>query len=1110
LLPSQSQIAVVSPGYPVYFKYSHSGTQSFSISVTPLNGPYCDLYISTNGTIPPSELNSMWQTSVYGFDSIIVNSSDIDFKANSDYYVSVVSTIGTQYFYIYGANFEELTEIDIVPNVPMSISIPQGVTRIYKLFSSTKTTLVVNAIATSPLNNPDIYITRDPGIVPSDTNCRWCRKQQMDGNDYPLLLETENGNYYIGVRSPYYNSNLQLLVITDTVLLVDGVTQYGFVRESKINYYRFVFPDSATTNFIEFSVHDAPDCDVVLYATQNASAIPSKLSDYERRSTNFELNQQWIIYENVTGSSRVYYLAVSAEFSCVYSIVASTGHSYTFLIEAESHLRSLVPRGSTRYFIYENPISSEQDLSIAVSPTRGNIDLYVSTTFPKPNDTLFSWTSKERKQESLIVKVDDEAKGGSNRFFIGVYGANHMSVQNNYFDILATLSETYTDLEDGSMIATVVPLGQFRYFTFKIPGDYLGDVFINLELDDPLNAVEFYVSRKYQKPNEFQKTYQSVLYGSNFLRINSSPRGLLYIGVLGLAKEDVIAFRLTAKLGAQYIQPNQPTIIQSIRKSFEDRYKTYITPSNEIDFVVISASAAFGKTTLYVDTSGTPATSDSFTHKHDGFPMNIIVVEKTDPLFTSNEWSILVSGEETLHSSNYFLSIQTNAEPVISQLSIPVVGMIPPGIGKNYSMMYEFWISELHNVSQPENYELTIRVLTGKVSVYISQDYPTVNNSTYKYEGRHDKIIPMRVKDLLLSQSLYVRVYGSETEATVFELTLDTTSLIHLLAQDQPLVQILGSPANSYFRVLDPQQNSVALTTYIESCENLPAPRVFANIDGTTPTRNDHFSESKLSAKYYQVINTPEPSASDYVFLGVDPIYSTARMYSLYSTQQDARPAIKNGKLQGSVNNNKLKIIFEPAVSASVHTKTEDIVYDVYLRVVKVTDNQAERLNFETVCAIRNEGTLIGQAVLLNDTTNRYTFEYTINIGKVYVINVIAHNKQGLARSYKQGWIVEHGFATDFTGLVGTRLRDNIGATCIISFIALFVLYLMLGGMINLIRKKKGVHILPNVDFWIDVPFLIIEGVKFVLMCFRVPKRRRRNTAMYGRIGNTTTDDTLL
>jgi len=57
--------------------------------------------------------------------------------------------------------------------------------------------------------------------------------------------------------------------------------------------------------------------------------------------------------------------------------------------------------------------------------------------------------------------------------------------------------------------------------------------------------------------------------------------------------------------------------------------------------------------------------------------------------------------------------------------------------------------------------------------------------------------------------------------------------------------------------------------------------------------------------------------------------------------------------------------------------------------------------------------------------------------------------------------------------------------------------YCVLGMVFNFFfRKKRGIQTIPHVNFLIDLPFLMIDGIKCIILCGRIPpvakKRRRR------------------
>jgi len=56
------------------------------------------------------------------------------------------------------------------------------------------------------------------------------------------------------------------------------------------------------------------------------------------------------------------------------------------------------------------------------------------------------------------------------------------------------------------------------------------------------------------------------------------------------------------------------------------------------------------------------------------------------------------------------------------------------------------------------------------------------------------------------------------------------------------------------------------------------------------------------------------------------------------------------------------------------------------------------------------------------------------------------------------------------------------GSIILILLFVIVVIYVVAGAIINkFVRNKDGIHIFPNVDFWITVPYLVKDGAMFIV-----------------------------
>lgn len=59
----------------------------------------------------------------------------------------------------------------------------------------------------------------------------------------------------------------------------------------------------------------------------------------------------------------------------------------------------------------------------------------------------------------------------------------------------------------------------------------------------------------------------------------------------------------------------------------------------------------------------------------------------------------------------------------------------------------------------------------------------------------------------------------------------------------------------------------------------------------------------------------------------------------------------------------------------------------------------------------------------------------------------------------------------------------SVGSKLLIAFFTILLAYLLVGIFWNYCNGSKGIELIPNIEFWNDVPTLIMEGIAFTCSC---------------------------
>jgi hypothetical protein len=1061
----EPQSASTVRGFYTYFQYQHDTQDNFTIAVTPVSGDP-DIYASVVFARPNS-VNYTWKATNWGLDVIPIHTSDSRFVAPALYNIGVYSFTDT--FFSLSVT-KAMTFQLLVEGVPLANDVERQSYRYFKFYlAEDNINLIMDLNAITARGDPDMYVkynSQDPR--PSRTNYDY--KSEAGGSDTLTITSARKGWYYIAVYG-YSRTVFQLMATTEykNTLLYDGISTKGGVATNAYSYYKYYHGDAESG--LTITANAGGNGDIRLYLSRTNSHPTSEAGKHEY--TSARVGSDNFIYFPPGTTTGNFYIGVYGIVGCNFTITAATNQSYTLLRDGEVSIFNRVPQGYYRYYIFSTSDPS-QDITITANPWRGEVDLYVSATNPFPTRTNSTWRSESWRQDTVVIQSDDPNRQYHRRFYIGVYGRTE-----GFYSLTAYQSNTSLKLDDGVAVTGAVSAGKYAYYKFYNPN--AGSVTINLELTQPQSSeADIYASTTNLRPNSYDYTWKSTKFGNDFIQIDYVGEGWIYIGVAGVHGAR-ITYSLSVNVAHTFLVSNRASIISFTKAGKSTNFRAYVWYG--CDHTLIAATLISGRTSMYVSNNATiPASETNYNWVSRSWPGNAILISHNDPQLRSGALSISVHAQE---DSEYFISLVC-AGTTFSLLynsawineGTPRLGLAPI----NDSIVYTFRVGD-ENGTISDNYDINVRVLSGALDVFVSQNWrvhPT-QNYTFVSRGQNDRIMKLD-KSALTAGYVFIAVKGASFDRpTKFEITVSKESAPKYLAQDQPQTQKIASPNKpTYYRVLNSLTSPRELSMYIESCNMNSPPTIYADATIQYPGPGKAAAISKSIGKYTNYLTFKAESQMYYV--GVDGS-SAGSYYSIFATTKaESKPIVADRQIVGIGRANTQMALRFSRARAPKGFSDRSLIYVVYKRLVEIDGNGNPReANMETVCGVQGSAEVDGEMRNMNDTTIEYLLD--IDSSKVYQINIIVHDGLGLANTYSSGWIVFGQFYSAFPGV--TLFNVSVGFIIMLVIFTLFITYLMSGSIINLIRGKRGLEVIPNVEFWKDLPFLVIDGVKLVFFCRR-------------------------
>lgn len=333
--------------------------------------------------------------------------------------------------------------------------------------------------------DPDLFVSRSP--KPNSNNAEF--KSTRNGGD-SLTIAATPGAYYASVVG-LANTTFSLVVVAECAArngggytyLVDGAPQHGRLDTRATRLYQIEISADAGTDLTVSVVRQYGDPDLYIKKHNASDLSPPGPGNADWSSVMW--GDDLIVVRNapqycIKGSPCIFHIAVFSSFNCSFDITASTSEAIITLQEGVPLTDSLYAPNMSFFRLYSPPAygtGSRRPLTISVTDfSRGDPDLYVSTTAVRPNASDYMWVARQLYNDSITIPPTDPNYCVDCVYHIGVSA---------FFDSVFTIVAHFggvVRLSEGSAIQSTVKVGEVAYYS--------------IELNEPGTLIEVSVSNQ--------------------------------------------------------------------------------------------------------------------------------------------------------------------------------------------------------------------------------------------------------------------------------------------------------------------------------------------------------------------------------------------------------------------------------------------------------------------------------------------------------------------------------------------------------------------------------------------------------------------------------------
>eukprot|EP01080_Neovahlkampfia_damariscottae_P002885 gene2885-4728_t len=1080
LIEREPQLSHVQPGKYQFFKYYLETNTSFQVSVTPITGDP-DVYVKIGGR--PSRENSQWRSAAFGIDVLFIENTESEFKYGVTYFFAVYGWTDT--LFSIAAAKEGSTEV-LTEGIPHGKSVKSSWPHSYAYFEYRLTNhhdLFFEARPAVGGDLPHLCISTEPNPSIEAGTCKWTSYCCDHGKTDIRILKTDpnykqNAIYYIGLTGHADETSRFVASVTGTtsektLLLVQGVSQNHRGTVGTYQFFRFYYGNAEESWALTVTKQFGR---VEIYCSNDPTNSQPTKDKYDYKSPD-------------SGSSKIvrlgfrsgradigwYYCSTLSVQASNYTIVAATESSQYQLETGQITYASGPPEGYYKYFAYDcrKEVMNGTDITISIHYYSGYGYFYAGVE-PRPTISSHKWFG----YHTLVIPGKYLAKEKPKAIYVGVYGS---SGRRGFLSIVAHTSTSPIQLISGSTSNGIVSDG--RYVNYKFSNYHVGRLRAHLTIKNPDGDAMMYAAT-YPSPDANEHQYATNYFGPKTIIIENPGYSTYYFSVRGISPLNATQYSIRISADYERLATWDYPFTDDVPKDGVRYYQTSV--SRFSSKLMVQTTSTDGWTEMYMLPGESQPSRNNFTYRSTSFHGNVIKMTRDSPRWKDGVWTVAVYGRE---DSDYLISAQTTQGYIT--LGQPITG----GAAANDIAYYRGY------VLNGKSYFINAKTFRSDtcIRVYASQDTTRPNKDNAKWIGTSNPLyqnqVLMGIKAEELDNNRWYMYIGVQpcdqsNRTRTFELTTSVGHYPFYVTQESAIVH----SQNEYFiekkpwYVVNANKYSKGFHFYVDSCTNKPiSSTVYATTKitaGYPVTPDNKEFESKVVDKrgFTTAIEMTQSLQGKQIKLTLKRNENAAHLFSIFSSLKDKDPRPK------CVSFTKTFVRFVPGqehgkphpmgefdfIVGAIESDYYPLTYEFHF-AESVNDQSG---NFNTPCGIRNsKGDGIFKTVRV-DAPKAIELKFAFDARKIHQANLIVRDRYGREMTCEPVQL-----STSLSGDIWNATIPLGGF--LFTFIAVGIsIYLVIGMIVKkVVYKSEGLNLIPNIEFWKDVPALVIDGVIFVFTC---------------------------
>jgi hypothetical protein len=566
----KNSILVLTPGQPVtdftsrgeydYFStFVDRSGEIVTFDVTPFSGDV-DLFISTSADVvndsingKPNETFYMWRSALFGRDTISID-TELDPKAciGCVYYLSVFGYSDSEYTVSVSM---ESTIGRLLDGVPLHGSVPFLGSTKYTFKNSYGIGRDFKVRLNTFSGNPTVYITFD-GTVPSLSN--YALSSPLFSSNTLSIPIKHSEDYYepcnsgecdiriavVGVLASTYS--ISITSSKSNTLLQMDVPVTADVGRHQYDYFKTSLPSHSSNLRLTLTEYSGYAMMYVSckHSFPNGSRVGiDEWEFYPFETDHFDITALEATEKNCAPNGN-FFVSIYGDSLCSYSLMASViSNTSVPRLYAGISMSKTVKFHDFNYFYYSPPADFSQNLNILVTPSRGDVDVFVSASWAdRPyyselsgEPVSFSIRSSVTGSGNIAIKhteleelclLNAEKDRSANRLnaedcyiIVGVFGSYDSDQSDSSYRIEVSTQDSTTTLSSGVAIRSNLYKQTIDYYKYTVTTPDV-DIIVSITpfYGDPDMFMAF---EPIIHPNPNNYTWMAANYGADTLNIQA-------------------------------------------------------------------------------------------------------------------------------------------------------------------------------------------------------------------------------------------------------------------------------------------------------------------------------------------------------------------------------------------------------------------------------------------------------------------------------------------------------------------------------------------------------------------------------------------------------------